>query len=440
MTTNLRMPRLVGTTWINLWLLLAFFLLVGASLTAWNQVTMLSFARANLSTLCDATRDAYRTGGAQQMSSVGPGDRTMPRIHLVDSTGKDLVDGTDRRALLSDSRGSFPFGPPGAIVLAASEGISCILEAPPPRPGPGVPAGIWSLPLICLLCFSVAVYVNRRSRRLETALADFGSGQLDARISWKSSDPLGRLSNKFNEMADRIESLVHAQQRLCVDLSHELRSPLARLILATRLVREGRMSALDTVERETVRLDELLGELLEVARAEADPTTIESEILEIRPFVEEVASQCEIEARNKGCSIEIACNSPGAVEADRELLRRALENVFRNAIRYSPPDTAIITTLWGTEKDLTIQVRDVGPGIPEESLSRIFDAFYRVNLDRNRQTGGTGLGLAITKRAVSLHGGSVRASNESPGLMVEIQLPRSIHPAATRQAQQANAG
>jgi two-component system sensor histidine kinase CpxA len=184
--------------------------------------------------------------------------------------------------------------------------------------------------------------------------------------------------------------------------------------------------ALDQVERETTRLSELVEELLDVARAEADPNTIEAEPIEILPLVEEIAAQCEIEARAKGCWIEISCFRPGAIQGDRELLRRALENVFRNAIRYGPPDSMIRGTVSGADNGVTIQVRDSGPGVPPESLDLVFDPFYRVSLDRDRKTGGVGLGLAITKRAISLHGGTVRALNQVPGLMVEISLPRSM--------------
>lgn len=415
-----------STAWINLWLVLAFFLLAAACLEAWGQIAMFGSARENLNALCKSIRAEYEKGGAQQLAKASTNMGAMgPRIHLVNRQGIDLADGTDQSALLRVRHGFWPFGsgPPPAVVVTDTPNLSCVLEPPPGgrRNPPG--SGLWTLPLVSLLCCAVAGYVTLRSRRLEGALAAFGGGLLGARVASSSRDPLGRVSQRFNEMAERIELLVHAQQRLCIDVSHELRSPLARLTLATRLARDGAPGALDLVERETGRLAELVDHLLEIARAEADPQSIEREPLDIPSLITEIADHCQIEAEEKGCSIATTLDRGLAIEGDRELLRRAIENILRNAIRYSPVGSIVQVSAHGAKAQVIVQVRDFGPGVPEEALDQVFEPFYRVGLDRDRETGGTGLGLAITKRAIALHGGTVHALNQSPGLLVKISLP-----------------
>jgi two-component system sensor histidine kinase CpxA len=145
--------------------------------------------------------------------------------------------------------------------------------------------------------------------------------------------------------------------------------------------------------------------------------------VQLEESVREVVSDCEIEAKAKGCELTLAVERPLTVLGDEELLRRALENILRNAIRYAPAETAVELDLRQAGTVAQIRIRDYGPGVPKESLTRIFDAFYRVDTDRNRASGGVGLGLAIAQRAIQLHNGSLHAENAQPGLLVMIELP-----------------
>ncbi|MDP8990450.1 MAG: ATP-binding protein [Acidobacteriota bacterium] len=237
---------------------------------------------------------------------------------------------------------------------------------------------------------------------------------------------MGRLARTFNQMADKIESLLEGNRRLCIDISHELRSPLTRLRLAVGLARSGSIGALQCMETEILRLDELVNTLLDTARAEADADTLHAEPVSVQSLLMDITEGCSIEANDRHCGFNIKVVEAGSVKGDPELLRSALENIVRNAIRHSPAG-ALIDIHATRHADGTIQVsiRDYGTGVPISSLERIFQPFYRVESDRNRSTGGTGLGLAIAKRIITVHGGSVKAENSNPGLRVAVSFPRS---------------
>jgi two-component system sensor histidine kinase CpxA len=167
----------------------------------------------------------------------------------------------------------------------------------------------------------------------------------------------------------------------------------------------------------------LIRQMLEVTRTEGDPSRLKAEHLRLDELVDGLVDDCSIEARARGCDLDLASSGPVSLDGDHELLRRAIENVMRNAIRYAPAESKVEVTLQNSTGWAKIRVRDYGPGVPEESLPRIFDPFYRVDQDRDRKSGGVGLGLAIARRAVELHKGTLRAENASPGLRVEIDLP-----------------
>lgn len=226
-------------------------------------------------------------------------------------------------------------------------------------------------------------------------------------------------------MADRIQTLLAAERRLLLDISHELRSPLARLCVAVELARSksSNDAMLDRIEKEAERLNSLVSELLQVTRAEGDPSKLRTEPVQLDELIEEIVEDTSIEASAKNCILELKGAQAVNMSGDAELLRRAVENVVRNAIRYAPVGTAIDIELHASGSLAEVSVRDRGPGVPEQALPRIFDAFYRVEEDRDRASGGVGLGLAIAKRAVELHKGKLYARNANPGLMVVIELP-----------------
>jgi two-component system sensor histidine kinase CpxA len=276
-----------------------------------------------------------------------------------------------------------------------------------------------------LLCYGLALYLTSPVRALQKAVERFGAGDLRARVGSTRRDELGQLARTFDRMANRIETLVGAERRLLLDISHELRSPLARLGVAVELARSGENleSNLNRIQKESDRLNTLVGELLQVTRAEGDPTSLRRDPIRLDELVAQLVDDAQIEASAHGCELEYAHREPVMVEGDPELLRRAVENVIRNAIRYSPPRQPVEVSLVRQNGRVVVDVRDRGPGVPEESLARIFDAFYRVDSDRNRVSGGIGLGLSIARRAIQLHKGTIRARNAQPGLEVEMDLP-----------------
>jgi two-component system sensor histidine kinase CpxA len=231
----------------------------------------------------------------------------------------------------------------------------------------------------------------------------------------------------FDRMAGRIETLLAAERRLLLDISHELRSPLARLGVAVELARSGENldAALNRIQKESDRLNALLNLLLQVTRAEGDPRSLRRDHVRLDELVQQLVDDSAIEASARGCQLEYRHGEPVTVEGDAELLRRAMENVIRNAIRYSPPATAVEITLGRRNGTAVVDVRDHGPGVPEESLPRLFDPFYRVETSRDTSSGGIGLGLSIARRAIELHKGGIRARNAQPGLEVEMELPVS---------------
>jgi signal transduction histidine kinase len=209
--------------------------------------------------------------------------------------------------------------------------------------------------------------------------------------------------------------------------------------VAIELARSGedREAALNRIQKESDRLSSLVGQLLEVTRAEGDPNALRRLPVPLDELLAELVDDTSIEARARGCAVTLAAAEPIQVQGDPELLRRAVENVIRNAIRYAPPGTAVEVAA-RRNGTAVVAVRDYGPGVPEESLSRIFDPFYRVEGDRNRLSGGVGLGLSIARRAVELHQGKLTARNMHPGLMVTIELPVArVGQATTLQAQPA---
>jgi two-component system sensor histidine kinase CpxA len=200
------------------------------------------------------------------------------------------------------------------------------------------------------------------------------------------------------------------------------------LLLAIPAARRGTSGAFDRVEVEARRVKDLVDELLEVARAEVDPTALLLEPLDLEMLLTEIADHCAIEALDRGCEIQLSISHAGTVIGDVDLLRRAIENVLRNAMQHTPEGTRIDFSSQGDDDFATIAVRDWGPGVPDAALAEIFRPFYRADAGRGRTTGGVGLGLAIAQRAIALHRGSIRAENCEPGLRVTIRLPRSPWP------------
>jgi len=286
-----------------------------------------------------------------------------------------------------------------------------------------------------ILCWMLTRSITRPVARLSDVAGRIADGQLGARsdnfILWRL-DEIGGLARSFDRMANRIESLVEAQRRLLGDVSHELRSPLTRLSLALGLLRqcspEDRAEYLDRIELETQNLDKLIGQLLALARIDSNTEANQKERIELTNLLQEVAADGNFEAQARHCTVSVASGDTCTTTGVTEQLRRALENVVRNAIRYTKPSTDVEISMrregTNSASRAVIQVRDHGLGVPTVHLAKIFLPFYRVPGVDGAEASGAGLGLAITERIVRMHGGRVRASNaQGGGLLVELELP-----------------
>ncbi|HQR35991.1 MAG TPA: ATP-binding protein [Blastocatellia bacterium] len=280
-----------------------------------------------------------------------------------------------------------------------------------------------------LVCYGLARYLTKPIVALRAATQRLAGGDLSARVNETSrQDELADLGRDFNQMAERIEALMKSQQRLVGDVSHELRSPLARLSVALELARlkAGTVAApeLDRIERETGRLNELIGQLLTLAKLESGVSAQPMGTVALDELVKDVVTDAKFEATGRNREVNLLRCDQCRTDGSPELLRRAIENVIRNAVRYTLEGGAVEVTLERAGNQAVISVRDFGKGVPEASLDELFEPFYRVAEARDRQTGGIGLGLAITKSAIQLHGGQVRAANsEGGGLIITMTLP-----------------
>lgn len=273
---------------------------------------------------------------------------------------------------------------------------------------------------------------GRPVRSIQDVTRALADGDLSARIGARLGnrrDQIGRLGRDLDTMADYLQRLIESRQRLLRDVSHELRSPLARVRVALALAERkehGPTPELQQIERETVRLDRLIGHILELARLESVGSEPLMERFDLAHLIDGIVADAALEAEANHRSVTWPSRGALEITADPTLIRSALDNVVRNAVRYTADGTAVEVGLDDTRDDrVRITVRDHGPGVPDPDLTKIFDPFYRVEVSRRRDSGGDGIGLAITARAVERHGGSVRARNAQPtGLIVEIDLPR----------------
>jgi two-component system sensor histidine kinase CpxA len=280
-------------------------------------------------------------------------------------------------------------------------------------------------------CYGLARYVTRPLAVLRGATRALAQGDLAVRVGANvghGTDEFTELGRDFDRMAERLDALVTAERRLLRDISHELRSPLARLNVALGLARQqggDDHGALDRIEREAERLNTLIGQLLMLARMESGTTQAVREAIDLLGIVHEVVDDAAFEAKSRGRTVQIVGSCDAIVAGDPELLRSAVENVVRNAIRHTRDGTCVEVTLARDGPGrVRIGVRDHGAGVPESALPYIFQPFYRVGDARDRGTGGVGLGLTIVDRTIRLHEGMVRAMNApGGGLIVELTLP-----------------
>lgn len=374
-----------------------------------------------------------------------------PPVLIVGPDGDDLLDRPVPAAALDQARAQLGDLPQvrGLRRAQAPDGKSYILFIPgrkephPPRHhAPFPPREIFALRLgvasLASLLFSagLAWYLARPLRHLRQASHRLAGGALDTRVGPAMGgrrDEIADLGRDFDDMAGRLQALVGAQRRLFADVSHEIRSPLARLQVAVAIARqqpERTAAALDRIEREARRLDDLVGEVLTLSQLETGVAGAGEEYLDLVGLLEEVVENARFEAEAAGRRVELRADGEMVVNGRAELLRRALENVIRNAVRYTGPSTAVEVS---ANRDasaglVTVTICDRGPGVPETDLTAIFQPFYRAG-EPGRE--GHGLGLAIARRAVEAHAGRIRAFNRpGGGLCVEIVL-KALPPVTT---------
>jgi signal transduction histidine kinase len=379
------------------------------------------------------TRRAFDEGGPSELAAhLRRLDARLPgKRFLTDANGRDLVDASDHSELLRRAGSGFARLPDGrfAVVTKPENGRYRFIwvadfwfNFPGPTPFIAVVGSI-----IAVMGTALAVYLHYPLRRLREAMNCFGTGELRARVGSRRRDEIGEVSREFDRLAERVETLVTAERRLLQDVSHELCSPLTRLDVAVGLAikRDDRGQLLGRIRRDVTRLSSLVSELLHLTRAEGDPAA--RVVAELRPMdlLRVIVEDCSIEAEAKGCQLALRAEGVGSIRGDPELLRRAFENVIRNAIRHAPEGTPIEVSLDQHGPETKVTVRDFGPGVPLDALPRIFDPFFRVDADRDRASGGVGLGLAIARRAIGIHRGHIAARNAGPGLAVEVLLPAS---------------
>lgn len=285
-----------------------------------------------------------------------------------------------------------------------------------------------------VFCFWLAWYLARPVRRLRMAVRRFSEGDLEVRVTeaiGRRRDEIADLGRDFDHMAGRVQALLSSQRQLLNDVSHELRSPLARLQVALGLARkktgERAERELDRIEREADRLNDLVREILTLARLQAGEAESLKDHVNIADLLESIVDDAEFEAASRNRHVRFTSEISPTLRADGELLLRALENVVRNAVRYTAESTTVEVVLRASEERegwIDISVCDFGPGVPGEQLSAMFEPFVRTADARERGSGSHGLGLAIAKHAIVLHGGTVSAINrKDTGLCVEIKLP-----------------
>ena len=297
-----------------------------------------------------------------------------------------------------------------------------------PPPTPSVMIIAWTLSGL-LFSALLAWWFTQPIRHLRRAFLNFASGKLETRVGsamGKRRDELAELGHQFDEMADRISQLIGAQRRLLHDVSHELRSPLARMQAAIGLAEQNpaqQTAVLERIEKESQRIDVLIGDLLNLSRIDTGVDNSQAlESLDIAELVDEIVEDARIEAHRKQQQIKLQRPEQITATIRRNLFLSAVENILRNAVKYSPDNSLIEVELHHVANELTIRVTDQGPGVAKAELDKIFDPFYRASQSYAQQS--SGLGLTIARRAVHAMNGSIEARNrDQGGLEVIIRLP-----------------
>jgi two-component system sensor histidine kinase CpxA len=420
----------------------------------WHSTLNYAIART-----ADSALAAYQKGGESQLNRVlfRAGRQAHVRAYFFDASGKSLgtkvpppeVEQLAKQTIAQHPKDALGNSDLTAKVVRSPGGDMYVMVWQMPRRTRG-PFDIFAVRntrdfarLMALLlisgivCYGLAKYLTSPAIKLRRATRQFAGGDLSARVAAKMGrrrDELADLGRDFDQMAERIETLMLSERRLLGDISHELRSPLARMTVALDLMEENVDASgheyLERIRRETKRLNEMIGQLLALSRLESGSAKVEDTVVDLPKLLEGIVADAEFEAHSQNRHVRLTQVDPCRTTGAPELLRSAIENVVRNAVRYTAENTTVEIELKklqsgnSAHKQCQIRVRDFGVGVPPETLPHLFHPFYRVTDARDRQSGGTGLGLAISERAIRFHGGNIKATNsDQGGLIVEITLP-----------------
>ncbi|MEP6946092.1 MAG: ATP-binding protein [Acidobacteriota bacterium] len=376
---------------------------------------------------------------------------TTKEIDIIDENGRammnDLTETSDFQNVIEKARTSdtaeIDVSPNdsalGAIPLRFADGKPVILVVR--WSGPRAPSLFFDswlgymrlaglLLTAAIVCSALALYLTAPIRRLRVATQKLAGGDLKTRVATtvvKRRDELADLARDFDVMAERIESLITSQQRLTQDVSHELRSPLARMNVALEILKQKSTPEMrpmiDRIETESERLNEMIARILTLAKIESGTDDdYDRRRIDLAELIRDVAADADFEAQPKHKAVEVTAADMCTVIGSDNLLRSAIENVLRNAVRYTAADSTVSVSLAAVNGHAIVKVADHGGGVPEAELANLFRPFYRVGEDRTRRTGGIGLGLAIAQRAVMAHKGEITAANKNGGLEVKITL------------------
>ena len=394
----------------------------------------------NTAFLVNATVATFRQGGRAALQSMLEEwrDQSGAQVYVVDDTGREALDRLVPAEALAQAQRSAreERGPRIARLESVAQRqylffIPVECKATPYRPPPPLWFPISTI-MLASLVFStlLAWYLSKPIRYLRGAFDAAAGGKLETRIGLhmgRWGDEISDLGRDFDHMAGQLQILLSSQRRLLHDVSHEIRSPLARLQAAIGLTRqqpEKLDASLDRIEREAGRLDELVGELLTLSRLEVGMTSAADEEVDVVDLVAGIADDARFEAEATGRRVLFFGAGAIFVRVRAELLHRALENVIRNAVKYTREGTAVEVRIeqWAASNRLIVTVSDQGPGVPETDLQAIFEPFFRS--EAHGKNVGFGLGLAIARRAIEMHGGTIHAMNrDGGGLCVEMVLP-----------------
>lgn len=283
-----------------------------------------------------------------------------------------------------------------------------------------------------IICYLLSIYLTKPLRSLSLAAKSIATGKLSTRVGHfrgHNKDEIAELSDEFDSMAEQLETLIKSKERMLQDISHELRSPLARMNIAIELARNKTVHRADAelarMELEISRLNLLIGEILDFARLEKSSAELNLSHVDMAELLNKIIFDANYECADKPERVHASIIEPCHLEVDPRLIHRAIENVLRNALHYSPDDQLVTVSLVKNNagQGIRINIQDKGPGVPENQLETIFHPFYRVDSSREKRTGGYGLGLAIASRAIKLHKGTIIATNNPEGgLLVQICL------------------